>query len=113
MMIDEEKLRELANENMMKDSVIENTVAQALLVIADSLVPYEDKKEECECHDHRCMKCNGEGGKEGEVLLHGFPYNYKRTCNHCNGTGKEPRKEQDTRTHAWETPDTDKKIAEL
>ena len=93
--------------------------------ILDTLVPYEEKKEEqwkmegvigchhdamgncnthgddvkcdCSCHkqDDRCTKCNGEG-----KLMNQWD---KATCVYCNGTGKEPRKEQDTRTHAWET----------
>lgn len=104
-----------------------------LLAFMNSLVPYEEKKEEqwkmegvigchhdamgncnthgddvkcdCSCHkqDDRCTKCNGVGEIEKEFILYGSKYNERMICQHCNGTGKEPRKEQDTRTHAWET----------
>lgn len=96
-----------------------------LLAFMNSLVPYEEKKEGCEhkwnglnecinCgiswyvwkreknKDNRCTKCNGVGEIEKEFILYGSKYNERMICQHCNFTGKEPRKEQDTRTHAWE-----------
>lgn len=138
-LIDKEKLDERIYKLLAGDgkNQADNVEGIALCALRGCLVPYEEKKEECEHNagtringkmicdyckqdvsgqvvmkgnpdnkeqDTRCMKCNGVGEKEGEVLLRGFPYNFKRTCNHCNGTGVEPRKEQDTRTHAWETP---------
>ena len=129
-----------------------------LLAFMNSLVPYEEEKEEptwkfenpgfgchhdamgkcnthgnevecgCLCHniDTRCTKCNGVGEIEKEFILYGSKYNERMICQHCNGTGEEPRKEkcyhhhivdgrcvrgcldkQDTRTHAWDTPELD------
>lgn len=45
--------------------------------LLDSLVPIESEKKE-----ERCTKCNGEVGFD------------KMFCSNCDGTGKEPRKEE-------------------
>lgn len=46
------------------------------------------KEKPCPDHDNRCTKCNGDG-----KLMNQWD---KATCVHCNGTGKEPRKEQES-----------------
>lgn len=59
----------------------------------------------CTNHKYHCAKCNT-AVLYSPANFSSRPQDMPNLCNNCNFTGKEPRKEQDTRTHAWETPES-------